>query len=194
VQATAHGSQREDIKEYLKRMERVIAQAEEMHLHTVVQSNSSTRRSNFARRQSYSGQGSIPEGHEEGRGSHPLRRSYCLATDERRQNGTKLEDLPGKAAAAQISRGDGELLDSGATLSDWMEENAERGEGLGAPGEAAADLAPVGRATDDVLLDPEACLTFRIGSDGVPVSESDCDSVVMASPVRGTFQSSPPLI
>ncbi|KAK9907693.1 hypothetical protein WJX75_008232 [Coccomyxa subellipsoidea] len=38
--------------------------------------------------------------------------------------------------------------------------------------------------SEDVLLDPEACLTFKIGSDGVPVSESDCDSVLLASPVR----------
>ncbi|BDA50889.1 hypothetical protein COCOBI_17-1080 [Coccomyxa sp. Obi] len=184
-----HGSQREDIKQYLQRMERVIAQAEELHYHTVVQSNSIMRRTNISRRRSYSGNGSFPTGVKD---TNPLRKSYCVATNGSREGATESGHLLGKNQAASSSHTNQEaLLDSGATLSEWMDDGGEMGgqrstqdAGAGAMRDQQLECA-ASQNSEDVLQDPEACLTFRIGSDGVPISDSDCDSVLIASPVRG---------
>jgi hypothetical protein len=189
-----HGNQREDIKQYLRRMERVIAQAEELHSHTVIQSNSSMRRSKFSRRRSYSGNGSCPEAPAGSKDINALRRSYCVATDGFREPAAAGASLPGKELTANTSNHTEALLDSGATLSDWMDEDAgdRQQPSVQRSGVPATSLHQPGcgdsQTSEDVLLDPEACLTFKIGSDGVPVSESDCDSVLLASPVRGAFQ------
>ncbi|CAL8462793.1 g2326 [Coccomyxa elongata] len=170
-------------------MERVIAQAEELHHHTVVQSNSIMRRSNFSRRRSYSGNGSVPAGVKD---TNPLRRSYCVATNGSREGATESGRLQGKNQAASSSHATQEaLLDSGATLSEWMDDEGEMGEqpstqepGAGAMRDQLLECA-ASQNSEDVLQDPEACLTFRIGSDGVPISDSDCESLLIGSPVRG---------
>lgn len=190
-----HGSQREDIKQYLQRMERVIAQAEELHHHTVVQSNSIMRRSNFSRRRSYSGNGSVPAGVKD---TNPLRRSYCAATNSNREGAQESGRLQGKNPAASSSHATQEaLLDSGATLSEWMDDEGEvrkqpSTQESGTVGMRDQQLeCAASQNSEDVLQDPEACLTFRIGSDGVPISDSDCESLLIASPVRGLSRSSP---
>ena len=179
----------------------MIAQAEELHHHTVLQSNSIMRRSKLNRR-SYSGNGSVPKGVKD---TNLLRKSYCVAANGSREDAAESGHLQGKTQGESSSHANQEaLLDSGATLSEWMDNEGgmagqpstqESGPGASRDEqllECVADQNP-----EDVLEDPEACLTFRIGSDGVPISDSDCDQVIIASPVRGlspfvmTFVSAP---
>lgn len=162
----------------------MIAQAEELHHHTIVQSNSTMRRSNFSRRRSYSGKESVPAGVKD---TNPLRRSYCVATNGSREGAPESGHLQGRNQAANSSHANQEaLLDSGATLSEWIdgEMGGQPSTQESAMGDQRLECA-ASQNSEDVLQDPEACLTFRIGSDGVPISDSDCDSVLIASPVRG---------
>jgi hypothetical protein len=185
-----HGNQGEDIKQYLERMERVIAQAEEIHSSTVVHTRSASRRHSFNRSQlSYSGMADDRAMHSGKRS--PLRRSYGSSAEEQVSSGA-VSMAAGAEAQSTISpcaehktnglhtsadiASNGNLqLNITAGLSNWMAGNTA------APPQTAL---PASRNTTEQPTQPPAI----VHCEDVQVVDGRCvqQSVVLATPPRGT--------
>ncbi len=115
-----HGGQDEDMQQYLQRMERVLAQTEEMHQH--VAASQRGRQPALSRRLNFSeGAAALP-------GPEALREPP----------GTAAEPAAAQAGADVAA----EILDSGATLSEWIRSATQSSSDGSASVELACGLVP----------------------------------------------------
>lgn len=189
------------MKQYLQRMERVIAQAEELHSNTVVHSTSSARRQNLNRRLSYStsseaadaqlkkadlkspvrlpgvpaAEGSTTKaaGHQPQHCRMPSQISKAAASTDIPVALTAREQcLSNGHEGAAGSASNLDLLNSAATLHDWIADSPN------------AQPKP---STDHRCKDASALITESgpVNADLGPGDSSEDDSVLLASPIRG---------